>query len=95
MAVETGVNLVKYLQSIKFSQLSLSEKVEIKEKGRHTPALCIIQKSTSRNKEYMRQFSVSVYEKSEWLCGCDEKNALLFSMLIIWRRLFLDKKRCD
>ncbi|XP_069936675.1 zinc finger MYM-type protein 1-like [Cherax quadricarinatus] len=69
-------NSVKYLQSINFSQLILSEKVKIKEKGRHTPVLSILQKSTSRSKEYTRQFCVSVYQKSEWLCGCDKKNAL-------------------
>lgn len=69
-------NRVKYLQNINFSQLTLNEKTEIKARGRPTPVLSIQQNSTSRNKEYTRQFNISVYQKCEWLCGCDEANAL-------------------
>lgn len=69
-------NRVKYLQNINFSQLTLNEKTEIKARGRPTPVLSIQQNSTSRNKEYTRQFNISVYQKCEWLCGCDEANTL-------------------
>lgn len=78
------MNSVKYLQSINFSQLTLNEKIEIKARGRHTPVLSIHQSSTSRSKEYTRQFNISVYQKCEWLCGCDEKNALFcFPCLVL------------
>ena len=77
--MERNVNTVKYLQSINFSQLTLNEKVEIKAKGRHTSVLAILQKSTSRSKDYTRQFNTNIYQKCEWLCRCDEKNALFAS----------------
>ena len=41
-------NSVKYLQIINFSQLTLSEKTEIKVSGRPTPVLSIEQKSSSK-----------------------------------------------
>ena len=66
-----NVNIMKYLQSIHFSQLTLNEKVEIKAKGRDTPVLAILQKGTSRSKDYTRQFNTNIYRRCEWLCGCD------------------------
>jgi len=87
------MNSVKYLQNINFSQLTLSEKVEIKSRGRPTPVLFIQQKSTSRKKEYKRHFTTKVYENYEWLCGCDEKNALfcfpclLFGGDLTWTKI--------
>ena len=71
--MERNVNTGKYLRSNNFSQLTLNEKVEIKAKGRHTPVLTILQKSTSRSKDYTRQFNTNIYQKCEWFCGCDEK----------------------
>ncbi|XP_042242452.1 zinc finger MYM-type protein 1-like [Homarus americanus] len=67
---------VKYLQSINFTRLTLNEKIEFKRRGRPTPNLNIQQSGTSRSKVYSRQFNVYVYEKCDWLCGCDESNAL-------------------
>ena len=70
--MERNVNTVKYLQSVNFSHLTLNEKLEIKAKGRHTPVLAILQKSTSKSKDYTRRFNTNTYKKCEWLCGCDE-----------------------
>ena len=67
---------VDYLQKITFSRLTLNEKKEIKAIGRPTPDLSIEQRSKSRDKEYTRQFNNNVYEKCDWLCGCEVKNAL-------------------
>ena len=64
---------VDYLQKITFSRLTLNEKKEIKAIGRPTPDLSIEQRSKSRDKEYTRQFNNNVYEKCDWLCGCEVK----------------------
>ena len=68
-------NSVRFLQNINFSQLTLSEKTEIKERGRATPGLSIEQKSTSKGQAYTRHFNIAVYQKYEWICG-NEANAL-------------------
>lgn len=67
---------VKYLQGINFSLLTLSEKIDIKIKGRPTPVLSLEENAKSRSYEYTRRFNKGVYEKHDWLCGCDEANAL-------------------
>ena len=67
---------VKYLQDIKFDRLSFSEKVEIKRRGRLTPPLSLEQASSSNGRSYTRQFNIAMYDKHEWLCGCQHYNAL-------------------
>lgn len=67
---------VVYLQAIVFSQLSLTEKNDIKKKGRPKPDLKIIQASTSRKNSYQRKFNQEIYTKNDWICGCETSNAL-------------------
>src|SRR6201990_1711383 len=91
------MNSVKYIQDIKFSQLTINEKINIKGKGRPTPILSIEQSSSKQNnnnkkKTFTRHFHSSVYEKCNWICGCDDKNALfcfpciLFGGDPVWTR---------
>ena len=51
---------VSELQQLKFSQLSLHEKVVVKKRGRLTPDILISQPGISKNKKYIRSFN------SEW-----------------------------
>nr|CAD7579776.1 unnamed protein product [Timema californicum] len=51
---------VSELQHLKFSQISLHEKVTVKIRGRSTPDILISQPSKSNNKKYIRSFN------SEW-----------------------------
>ena len=67
---------VSYLKSIRFSCLSLNQKLSIKETRRPTPNIFIQQKCNSRKKIYTRTFNRSLYDKTPWLCGCDAANAL-------------------
>lgn len=67
---------VEYIKNITFSRLSLSEKVQLKNKGRPTPNILITQVGISKNKKYVRSFNTEWYEKIKWLCGCINKNAL-------------------
>jgi hypothetical protein len=48
---------VSELQQLKFSQLSLHEKVTVKKRGRSTPDIQISQPGISNNKKYIRRFN--------------------------------------
>lgn len=67
---------VEDLKKIVFSQLTLEEKLKIKNEGRKTPDLMISQEGTSKNKKYIRSFNSDWYQKISWLCGCETTNAL-------------------
>ena len=55
-------NSVQYLQSVHFRQLTLQEKVEIKNKGRSVPLLSLQQeKSSSQGRSFTRKFNQSLY----------------------------------
>ena len=70
---------VKRLQDIKFSTLTLQEKLSIKQAG----TLKITQTAKSRGKTYTRQFNANIYQRCEWICGCEYSNALFcFSCLL-------------
>ena len=76
---------MKYLQSINFSQMTLNEKIEIKERGRHK------QIRQEQRIHTTRQFNISVYEKWGWLCGCEEKNAQIDSA---YKLSIVREKKC-
>ena len=71
-------NTVAYLKGIRFLQLTLAEKLQIKAKGRHCPDLVVKSGNvgTSNGKHYTRKFNSKIYEKHQWLTGCLETNAL-------------------
>ena len=69
-------NSVEYLNSISFRQLSLQDKIEIKNKGRPLPQLSLQQLLlSSQNKMFVHKFNPSLYDKAPWLCGCSQNNA--------------------
>ena len=71
-------NTVAYLKGIRFLQLTLAEKLQIKARGRHCPDLVVKSDNvgTSNGKHYTRKFNSKIYEKHQWLTGCLETNAL-------------------
>ena len=69
-------NTVAYLKGIRFLQLTLAEKLTIKEKGRHCPDVVIKSSASSKGKRYSRKFNRDLYEKHNWLTGCSDTNAL-------------------
>jgi len=71
-----NINCVKHLQKVQFNQLTLQEKLAIKQAGRPKPILQIIQTGKSRQKEYFRRFNPDIYERCQWICGCEHDNAL-------------------
>ena len=52
-----------------------SEKVQIKENGRQTPDLSISSPSASNGKVYIFQLNSDIYQKHDWLAGCDKRNS--------------------
>ena len=66
---------IQKLQSIKFMQLTLAEKIEIKTKDRSTLGLSIFQTAVSNNKKNQILSSLMA-PRINWLCGCEIRNAL-------------------
>jgi hypothetical protein len=60
-------NIVKYLQGVNVSQLTLAEKTEVKNLSRATPNLVISQSSPSRIWIYVRKINPAVSAKHKWL----------------------------
>jgi hypothetical protein len=61
-------NCLKYLHDTNFSQLTPTEKVEIKNLGRATPDLVTSQSSSTKKQTYVRNFNPAIYANVvEWL----------------------------
>lgn len=67
------INKVQYLLDNKFSTLSLTEKVKIKSLGRPTPNLKLTNKVLFKGKEITRKFNKNIYDRNQWICGCEVK----------------------
>ena len=67
--------MVSALKELNFSQLTLQEKVAIKQAGRPLPDIEIVQ-GVSHNKKYICSFNCDWYQRKTWLCGYEVKNAL-------------------
>ena len=64
-------NSVHNLITIKFSSLSLEQKLTIKNDGRPLPELKDLKTQYKKGKnEYFRNFNTTLYLKNKWLCGC-------------------------
>ena len=69
-------NSVVNLINKPFSHLSHEGKLEIKILGCPLPDLTIKQNIKSGTRTFCRTFKSDYYSKTDWLCGCDTKNAL-------------------
>ena len=76
--------ITKWTTKLSFYVFTLSEKVSIKRKGRPLPDIQIFQPGINNNKQYiMRFYTEGITRHLAWLCGCEVKNAVLFSLFII------------
>ena len=64
---------VKYLQGFNLSQLTLSEKNEVKDLCPTTPNLVMSQSSSSIIQTCMRKFNRCIQAKQKSLCDCGER----------------------
>ena len=64
------------LKETVFSSISLEKKLEIKQRGRPTPKLNIVQVTKGKDRDFKREFKETLYEKSSWLYGCEATNKL-------------------
>jgi len=71
---------VKYLQVVKFSQLTVVVKTEIKNLGRATPDLVRSQAPSSRIQTLVGKFNPAMCTKHRQLSDCAERNA--FSLVV-------------
>jgi len=71
---------VKYLPGVKFSQLTVVEKTEIKNLGRAAPDLVRFQAPSSRIQTLVGKFNPDICTKHRQLSDCAERNA--FSLVV-------------
>jgi hypothetical protein len=64
------------VEYIKANRHDFGKRVNIKAAGRPMPLLNLIQQTVVKNKTVNRKFSVEMYKKTSWLCGCDKLNTL-------------------
>lgn len=77
-------NTVQYI--ISQSSLTFEDKILIKQNGRPMPTLEITQSSNCKTRVYKRLFNKSVYDKYEWLCGCEVTNKLFCFVCLLVKR---------
>ena len=86
-------NSVQHLQSVHFHQLSLHEKIELKNKGRSLPQIFGNKKRHPVDVDHSFANSTQVCMlKIHGYVDAIIKLLFLLSMLIIWRRPILDQK---
>ena len=67
---------VETLRGINFSSLPLERKLEIKNLGRPIPEINITKSTKNKEREIKRMFNLGIYNKNEWICGCENTNKL-------------------
>lgn len=67
---------IQSLLSRPFRTLTLEDKIEVKNLGRSTPHLQFVQHVKTKSRSFNRKFKTDIYEKYDWMCGCEVKNAL-------------------
>ncbi|CAH1103534.1 unnamed protein product [Psylliodes chrysocephalus] len=67
-----------------FIGFSLEEKLQIKELGRPIPDLKIEKQSGNGKKSRCRKFNKTIYDKNNWLCGCEETNKLFCFVCVLF-----------
>lgn len=77
---------VEYLKN-NFNRLTFEQKIEIKNSGRPKPDLILTQTTKGKNRDFNRTFKKDIYEKNDWICGCETTNHLFcFPCLLFSRR---------
>lgn len=70
------MNSVQVILKTNFSALSIDDKCKIKELGRPLPVLNIKQKQSVKGTEYFRSFKTNIYDRNNWICGCNISDRL-------------------
>ena len=42
------------------------------------PQLCLENKQPVKGKDVIRKFKMNIYQKNDWICGCEIKNTLFY-----------------
>ena len=74
----TTNNAISNILSFDFKTLPLCEKINVKRLGRPTPNLTstLTQEDKVGSRNFKRHFSISIYQKFNWISGCEVTNAL-------------------
>nr|CAH7737612.1 unnamed protein product [Callosobruchus chinensis] len=71
---EANYKLNEKLLDNAFSRLTYNEKIAVKNLKRLMPQLYLENKQTVKGKDTIRKFNPTIYQKNDWICGCDVKN---------------------
>jgi hypothetical protein len=73
-----ALHSVDEIKKIKWNNLSIESKMQIKNQGRPMPDITVKKEGVSRGKSYVRTLKSSIlYKEHKWVCGC-EKTASFF-----------------
>lgn len=77
---------VSDIKKLNFCSLSLEEKLEIKNNARPVPNLNFsqVQKKCKGKGEFTRRFNRKVFERTPWICGCEESNSLFCFVCLLF-----------
>ncbi|CAH1114114.1 unnamed protein product [Psylliodes chrysocephalus] len=77
---------VTELKSLVFSRLSLNEQIALKNSGRPTPELHIVQEQPQykHRNSFKRKFDKNIYNKTIWICGCEETNSFFCFVCLLF-----------
>jgi hypothetical protein len=64
----------------------LTEKIKIKDSGKPTPMLNIVQVTNSKSRQFKREFKSDIYEKTNWICCCVDTNRLFCFPCLLFAR---------
>jgi hypothetical protein len=64
----------------------LTEKIKIKDAGKPTPVLNIVQVTNSKSRQFKREFKSDIYEKTNWICCCVDTNRLFCFPCLLFAR---------
>ena len=72
LTMADNLNIVDRILAKPFESLPYEEKLKIKQQGRSTPKINLVQRAGKRN----RSFQLSWYDKVSWLTGSDVTNKM-------------------
>lgn len=65
------------------SKLSHADRLEIKRLGRPLPLLKIEEVSKTKSREHRRKFNMDIYEKYDWICGCNVRDKMFCFVCLV------------
>lgn len=88
-----GINSVDNILKTDFSKLDLELKMRIKKLGRPTPNINLTKTAGKRTegRTFTRRFTIGIYDRNDWICGCNVRNSLFCFPCLLYFNSNMDK----